>query len=87
MLGMGSPEIFILIIGVIAGVIGTLATKENYGYVITIIIGIVGSIFGAFFGLQAGNFTPAGMTLGSIFSIFGAAVFVYLSVLIKKKRS
>ena len=82
-----TPEIFLLLIGIIAGVIGVLATKENYGFIVTIIAGIIGSIFGTVFGLQAGNYTGAGMILGQIFSIFGAAVFVYLSILIKKRRS
>ncbi len=39
----GTPEIFLLLIGIIAGVIGVLATKENYGFIVTIIAGIIGT--------------------------------------------
>jgi len=82
--------IWMLIIGLIAGALARLIMpgRDPMGIVMTIILGIVGSILGglvswAIWGTETGRIQPAGLLL----SILGAIIVLWIYRMIKSRST
>ncbi|HKP82742.1 MAG TPA: GlsB/YeaQ/YmgE family stress response membrane protein [Pyrinomonadaceae bacterium] len=82
--------IWMLIIGLIAGALARLIMpgKDPMGIVMTIILGIVGSILGglvswAIWGTETGRIQPAGLVL----SILGAIIVLWIYRMMKSRST
>ena len=82
--------IWMLIIGLIAGALARLIMpgRDPMGIVLTIILGIVGSVLGglvswAIWGTETGRIQPAGLLL----SILGAIVVLWIYRMIKSRST
>ena len=82
--------IWMLIIGLIAGALARLIMpgRDPMGIVMTIILGIVGSILGglvswAIWGTETGRIQPAGLLL----SILGAIIVLWIYRMIKSRNT
>lgn len=67
--------IWSLIIGLVIGAVARLLTpgKDPGGWIITLLLGLVGSALAHFIGVQAGWYTPD-QPAGFIASVFGAII-------------
>ena len=68
-----------IILGLIAGAIAKflIPGKQPGGIIVTMLIGIVGSVLGAYIGRVLGLYAP-GQAAGFLMSIFGAIVLLFL---------
>lgn len=73
------PFFYMIGIGLIVGAIAKLLTpgKDPGGCIVTILIGIAGSLVAGFIGHAVGWYAP-GQTAGIIASIFGAIILLLL---------
>lgn len=76
--------LFGLIVGVIAKFL--MPGRDPGGFVITILIGIVGSLLGGFIGRALGLYGP-GQAAGFLMSILGAIVLLFLYRVIARPRA
>ena len=76
-----------LVIGLIAGVIAKLLMpgKDPGGFIITILLGIVGAFVATYLGKVLGIYEP-GDTAGFIGAIIGAMLILFLYRIIIKKK-
>lgn len=67
-----------IIVGLIAGALGKLISPgpDNQGWILTIVLGIVGAIVGGFISTALGFGGVTGFNLGSILVATGGAVLV-----------
>ena len=82
--------IWMLIIGLIAGALARLIMpgRDPMGIVMTIILGIVGSVLGglvswAIWGTETGRIQPAGLVL----SVIGAIIVLWIYRMIKSRNT
>lgn len=85
MFGIIGWIIFGLIIGVIAKLL--MPGRDPGGFIITILIGIVGSLLGGFIGRALGMYRPGQTGAGWIMSILGAVVLLFLYRLLARPRA
>ena len=84
MLGILGWIVFGLIVGVIAKVV--MPGKDPGGFIITILLGIVGAVVGGFVGRALG-FYSAGQPAGWIMSILGAIIVLALYRMVAGRRT
>ena len=84
MLGLIGTVIFGLIVGVVAKLL--MPGRDPGGFIITAIIGIVGSLIGGFLGRMLGLYAP-GDPAGFIMSVIGAMVLLYVYHLVNKRTA
>jgi len=84
MLGLIGTVIFGLIVGVVAKLL--MPGRDPGGFIITAIIGIVGSLIGGFLGRMLGLYS-AGDPAGFIMSVIGAMVLLYVYHLVNKRTA
>lgn len=77
--------VFGLIIGALAKLI--MPGRDPGGFIITAVIGMVGSMLGAFLGRAAGIYGPGTQSAGWIMSVIGAMVLLGLYRLISGGRA
>lgn len=77
-----------LFVGLIVGLIARALKPgdDNMGWLMTIVLGIVGSFLASYAGVAMG-FYPQGSTAGWIASIIGAIVVLFLYNLVRGKTS
>lgn len=75
-----------ILLGFVAGVVAKLIHpgKENMGFIMTTVLGIVGSVVAGYAG-QALGLYQAGQGAGFIGSVVGAVVLLFVYGLIKRK--
>jgi uncharacterized membrane protein YeaQ/YmgE (transglycosylase-associated protein family) len=78
--------LWVVIIGFVAGAVAKLIMpgKDPGGFLITIVIGIVGALLATFLGRLVGWYKP-GESAGFIAAILGAVILLVIYRLIKKK--
>ena len=78
--------VWMVIIGLIVGVIAKFVHpgKENMGFLLTIVIGIGGSVVATFIGGMVGLYQE-GETAGFIMSVIGAVVLLIIYGIVAKK--
>ena len=78
--------LWIIIIGLVAGAVAKLVMpgKDPGGLVITIVLGVAGSLLATFLGRLIGWYKP-GETGGFIAAIIGAVILLLIYRLLKKK--
>lgn len=78
--------VWMVIIGLIVGVIAKFVHpgKDNMGFLLTIVIGIAGSLLATFLGGLVG-FYKEGETAGFIMSVIGAVVLLAIYGMVAKK--
>jgi uncharacterized membrane protein YeaQ/YmgE (transglycosylase-associated protein family) len=79
--------LWVIIIGLVVGVIAKLLMpgRDPGGYVVTILLGIAGSIIGTFIGRAVG-FYSQGESAGFIMSVIGAIVLLAIYHLVRRRR-
>jgi len=83
---MGSL-IWVLIIGAVAGFLAGLIFKgKGFGFVLNILIGIVGSFLGSFLFGKLGISIGSGIWGELIAAVVGALIFLWILSLIMKKK-
>jgi uncharacterized membrane protein YeaQ/YmgE (transglycosylase-associated protein family) len=85
MFGIMAWIIFGLIIGVIAKLL--MPGRDPGGFIITILLGIAGSVLGGFVGRALGLYGPDARAAGWIVSILGAVILLALYRLIAGRRT
>lgn len=77
-----------IIIGIVAGVLGKLIMpgRDPGGFVVTILIGIAGSLLAGFLGQAVGFYQP-GQAGGWIGATVGAIILLFLYRLIMRNRT
>ncbi len=83
-MGVISWLIFGLVIGAIAKLL--MPGRDPGGFIVTIILGIVGSFLGGFIGRAIGMYGPQQRSAGWIMSIVGAIVILAIYRLIVGRR-
>ena len=80
--------IMTFIIGLIVGIVAKffIPGKDPGGFIITAIIGIIGSFVATWIG-QAMHWYPPGQTAGFIGSVIGAIILLLIYHLVRRKRS
>lgn len=78
--------VWMAVIGLIVGVIAKFVHpgKDNMGFLMTIVLGIAGSVLATFLGGLAG-FYQEGETAGFIMSVIGAVVLLVIYGMVAKK--
>ena len=76
---------FGLIVGVIAKLI--MLGRDPGGFILTIVLGIVGSLLGGFIGRALGMYGPDSRGAGLMMSIIGAVILLLLYRLIAGRRT
>lgn len=84
MFGLIGTIIFGLIVGIIAKFL--MPGKDPSGFFITAIIGIVGSLIGAFLGRLVGLYPP-GHPAGFFMSVIGAMLLLYIYHLVVNRTA
>ena len=77
-----------LILGLIVGALAKflMPGKDPGGFIVTIIIGIIGAIIGGFISTKVGLGTVTGLNLGSIvISVIGALILLTIYRMVKGK--
>jgi uncharacterized membrane protein YeaQ/YmgE (transglycosylase-associated protein family) len=79
--------LWVIIIGLVVGVIAKLLMpgRDPGGYIVTILLGIAGSIIGTFIGRAVG-FYSQGESAGFIMSVIGAIVLLAIYHLVRRRR-
>jgi uncharacterized membrane protein YeaQ/YmgE (transglycosylase-associated protein family) len=79
--------LWVIIIGLVVGVIAKLLMpgRDPGGYIVTILLGIAGSIVGTFIGRAVG-FYSQGESAGFIMSVIGAIVLLAIYHLVRRRR-
>jgi len=85
MFGVLGWIVFGLIVGVIAKLI--MPGRDPGGFIITIVLGIVGSLLGGYIGRVLGMYGPDGRGAGLIMSVLGAIILLLLYRLIVGRRT
>ena len=77
-----------IVIGIVAGVIGKLVMpgKDPGGFIVTILIGIAGSLLAGFLGQAVGFYQP-GQAGGWIGATVGAIILLFLYRLVTRSRT
>jgi uncharacterized membrane protein YeaQ/YmgE (transglycosylase-associated protein family) len=77
-----------IVIGIVAGVLGKLIMpgKDPGGFVVTILIGIAGSLLAGFLGQAVGFYQP-GQAGGWIGATVGAIILLFLYRLVMRSRT
>jgi uncharacterized membrane protein YeaQ/YmgE (transglycosylase-associated protein family) len=77
----------VIIIGLVVGVVAKLLMpgRDPGGYIITILLGIAGSIVGTFIGRAVGVYSQ-GESAGFIMSVIGAIVLLAIYHLVRRRR-
>ncbi|MDB5713151.1 MAG: GlsB/YeaQ/YmgE family stress response rane protein [Sphingomonadales bacterium] len=77
-----------IVIGIIAGILGKLIMpgKDPGGFVVTILIGIAGSLLAGFLGQAVGFYQP-GQAGGWIGATVGAIILLFLYRLVMRNRT
>lgn len=85
---MGHGIIMTIVIGFIVGIIAKflMPGKDPAGFIITAIIGIVGSFLGTFIGRAIGHYGPD-QSAGWLMSIVGAMILLGIYHLITRRTS
>ena len=76
------------LIGLVAGILGKMIMpgKDPGGFIVTILIGIVGAVIGGFIGTQLGFGSVIGFNLPSIgIAILGALVLLLVLRLVRRR--
>jgi uncharacterized membrane protein YeaQ/YmgE (transglycosylase-associated protein family) len=79
--------LWVIIIGLVVGVIAKLLMpgRDPGGYIVTILLGIAGSIVGTFIGRAVGVYSQ-GESAGFIMSVIGAIVLLAIYHLVRRRR-
>ena len=79
--------LWIIIIGFVAGAVAKLLMpgKDPGGFLITIVLGVVGALLSTFLGKLVGWYNP-GESAGFIGAVIGAVILLVIYRLIKKKQ-
>jgi uncharacterized membrane protein YeaQ/YmgE (transglycosylase-associated protein family) len=85
MVGILGWILFGLIVGVIAKLL--MPGRDPGGFIVTILLGIAGSIAGGFIGRVIGLYGPNKRTAGFIVSILGAIILLALYRLAVRRRT
>jgi uncharacterized membrane protein YeaQ/YmgE (transglycosylase-associated protein family) len=85
MFGVLGWIVFGLIVGVIAKLI--MPGRDPGGFIITIVLGIVGSLLGGYIGQALGMYGPDSRGAGLIMSVLGAIILLLLYRLIVGRRT
>ncbi|CAN5233559.1 GlsB/YeaQ/YmgE family stress response membrane protein [soil metagenome] len=77
-----------IVIGIVAGVLGKLLMpgKDPGGFIVTILIGIAGSLLAGFLGQAVGFYQP-GQAGGWIGATVGAIILLFLYRLVTRSRT
>lgn len=77
-----------IVIGIVAGVLGKLLMpgKDPGGFIVTILIGIAGSLLAGFIGQAVGFYQP-GQAGGWIGATVGAIILLFLYRLVMRSRA
>ncbi|MDB5701282.1 MAG: GlsB/YeaQ/YmgE family stress response rane protein [Sphingomonadales bacterium] len=77
-----------IVIGIVAGILGKLIMpgKDPGGFVVTILIGIAGSLLAGFLGQAVGFYQP-GQAGGWIGATVGAIILLFLYRLVMRNRT
>ncbi len=77
-----------LLIGLLVGIVAKflMPGKDPGGFIVTIVIGVLGSAIAGWLGLQAG-FYHEGEAVGFIASVFGAIILLFVYRLISGRRA
>lgn len=77
-----------IVIGIVAGVLGKLIMpgKDPGGFIVTILIGIAGSLLAGFLGQAVGFYQP-GQAGGWIGATVGAIILLFLYRLVMRSRA
>jgi uncharacterized membrane protein YeaQ/YmgE (transglycosylase-associated protein family) len=77
-----------IVIGIVAGVLGKLIMpgKDPGGFIVTILIGIAGSLLAGFLGQAVGFYQP-GQAGGWIGATVGAIILLFLYRLVMRSRT
>lgn len=80
--------IIMIIVGFVVGLItrAIMPGDQNMGYIMTTILGIIGSVVAGFLGQQLGWYAP-GEPAGRIGSVVGAIIVLFVVGLVAKKRA
>lgn len=80
--------IWMIIVGLVAGLLARAIKPGNdsMGWIMTIVLGIVGAMVGALFAKLIGINADGGF-IGLIFSVIGAIVLLFIYEIIMSKRS
>ncbi len=78
--------LWVIIIGFVAGAVAKLIMpgKDPGGFIVTIVLGVVGALLATFIGRLIGWYKP-GESAGFIAAIIGAIVLLVIYRLVKKK--
>jgi uncharacterized membrane protein YeaQ/YmgE (transglycosylase-associated protein family) len=77
-----------IVFGFIVGAIAKLLTpgRDPGGFIVTILVGILGSLLGGFLGRQFGWYSPNQQGAGLLMSIVGAIILLVIFHLLFKPR-
>ena len=80
--------LWIIIIGFVAGAVAKLIMpgKDPGGFIITIVLGIVGALLATFLGRLVGWYQP-GQGAGFVAAVVGSVILLAIYRLIKKKQT
>jgi uncharacterized membrane protein YeaQ/YmgE (transglycosylase-associated protein family) len=80
--------VWTILIGLVVGIIAKFIFpgKQNMGFIVTILLGIAGSLVATYAGQWLKIYQP-GQTAGFIGSVVGALVILFIYGLIKRKSS
>ncbi len=80
--------LWIIIIGFVAGAVAKLIMpgKDPGGFIVTIVLGIVGALLATFLGRLVGWYQP-GQGAGFIAAVVGSVILLAIYRLIKKKQT
>jgi len=79
--------LWVIIIGLVAGTVAKLIMpgKDPGGFIVTIVLGVVGALLATFLGRLIGWYQP-GESAGFIAAIVGSIILLVIYRLIKKKQ-
>jgi uncharacterized membrane protein YeaQ/YmgE (transglycosylase-associated protein family) len=78
-----------IVLGLIAGALAKLIMpgKDGGGFIITIVLGIIGAVVGGFVSTQLGYGTVDGLNLGSIgVAVLGALIVLFVYNMVARKK-
>jgi uncharacterized membrane protein YeaQ/YmgE (transglycosylase-associated protein family) len=78
--------IIMIIVGFIVGLIARaiMPGRQSMGFILTTVLGIIGSVVAGFLGRQMGWYQP-GATAGWIASVVGALILLFIAGLVSKR--